>query len=149
MRVLLSATNQADRYIGRLPLQPLPVGLAYVAAHLDTARHSLPGLDLMCAADAIQDTVTAVQHFQPDVIGLALRNLDNQSYLLAWPGVSRPGHTVVRQEHFPTQFQMPPHLDLLDLQHYNKAGFGIGVVNKLAPYSYAPADGQGQGGSAD
>jgi len=220
MRVLLIATNQADRYMDRMTVRPLPVGLAYVAAHIDTARHSLQVLDLMFAEDAIQDTVTVVQHVQPDVIGLSLRNLDNQSYLhpvwhlptvrdlighlravstativcggpafsilpaacfdylapdlglagdaatsfgqlvecLAAGGVYTDlpglvyrdqGHTVVREELFTTQFQTPPRLDLLDLQRYDKAGFGIGVVNKLAQYYYATADGKGQSSSAD
>ena len=35
----------------------------------------------MFSADALQDATAAVRHFQPDVIGLSLRNLDNQSAL--------------------------------------------------------------------
>ena len=215
MRVLLIATNQADRYMDRMTVRPVPVGLAYVAAHIDTARHALQVLDLMFSENAIQDSATAVQHFQPDVIGLSLRNLDNQSFLHpVWhlpavkdlighlravstativcggpafsilpsacfdyltpdlglagdaaasfgqlveclaartafgnlPGLvyRDGGNTVVREGHFTAQFQTPPRLDLLDLQRYDKAGFGIGVVNKLAPYYYATADGTGQ-----
>jgi hypothetical protein len=49
MRVLLIATNQADRYLDHMTVRPLPVGLAYVAAHIDPARHSLQVLDLMFA----------------------------------------------------------------------------------------------------
>jgi hypothetical protein len=81
MRVLLIATNQADRYMDRMVVRPIPVGLAYVAAHLDTTRHTLQVLDLMFSEDAIQDATAAVQQFQPEVIGLSLRNLDNQSAL--------------------------------------------------------------------
>ena len=49
---------------------------------------------------------------------------------------------MVQEAHFTEHFQTPPRLDLLDLQRYDKAGFGIGVVNKLAPYYYATEDGQ-------
>ena len=220
MRVLLIATNQADRYMDRMTVRPAPVGLAYVAAHIDTARHALQVLDLMFAENAVQDATTAVHNFRPDVIGLSLRNLDNQSYLHpVWhlpavkdlighlraastativcggpafsilpsacfdyltpdlglagdaaasfgqlveclavrtafanlPGLvyRDGGNTVVRERRFTEQFQTPPRLDLLDLQRYNKAGFGIGVVNKLAPYYYATADGKGQRSSPD
>jgi radical SAM superfamily enzyme YgiQ (UPF0313 family) len=215
MRVLLIATNQADRYMDRMAVRPVPVGLAYVAAHIDTARHTLRVLDLMFSKDARQDATEAVQRFQPEVIGLSLRNLDNQSYLNpVWhlpavralidhlrsvcsativcggpafsilpaacfeyvapdlglagdatasfaqlvdcldrgvpytdlPGLvfSASGQTVVREGHFTEHFQTPPRLDLLDLRRYDKAGFGIGVVHKLAPYYYATTDGQGQ-----
>lgn len=220
MRVLLIATNQADRYMDRMTVRPLPVGLAYVAAHIDTARHPLQVLDLMFAEDAAQEATAAAQRFQPDIIGLSLRNLDNQSSLNpVWhlpavkdlighlravrpapivcggpafsilpaacfdylapdlglagdaaasfaqlvdrldagvpytdlPGLvySDQGRTVVREGHFTTQFHTPPRLDLLDLRRYDKAGFGIGVVNKLAPYYYATADGKAQSSGAD
>jgi radical SAM superfamily enzyme YgiQ (UPF0313 family) len=203
-----------------MTVRPVPIGLAYVAAHIDTSRHTLQVLDLMFAEKAILDSVTAVHHFQPDVIGLSLRNLDNQSYLHpVWhlpavkelighlramspativcggpafsilpaacfdyltPDLGLAGHavasfgelveclaartafgnlpgliyrdganTVVREELFTTQFHTPPRLDLLDLPRYKKAGFGIGVVTKLAPYYYATADGPGQRSSAD
>src|SRR5262245_60351824 len=81
MRVLLIATNQADRYMDRMAVRPVPVGLAYVAAHLNPARHHLQVLDLMFSTDPIRDATAAVRQFQPEVIGLSLRNLDNQSYL--------------------------------------------------------------------
>ena len=213
MRVLLIATNQADRYMDRMTVRPVPVGLAYVAAHLDTTRHTLQVVDLMFSEDAVRDATATVRHFQPDVIGLSLRNLDNQSALntvwhipavrdliehlrlvstatvvcggpafsilpaacfeylepdlglagdatasfaqlvdcldsgtpyTALPGLvyRENGRTVVQETHFTEHFQTPPRLDLLDLQRYDKAGFGIGVVNKLAPYYYATGNEQ-------
>jgi radical SAM superfamily enzyme YgiQ (UPF0313 family) len=197
----------------RMTVRPVPVGLAYVAAHLDTTRHTLQVIDLMFSEDAVRDVTAAVQHFQPDVIGLSLRNLDNQSALnTVWhipvvrdlieqlrlvstatvvcggpafsilpaacfeyltpdlglagdatasfaqlvdcldnglpyrtlPGLvyREDGCTVVQEAHFTEHFQTPPRLDLLDLQRYDKAGFGIGVVNKLAPYYYATGNEQ-------
>lgn len=215
MKVLLIATNQAGRYMDRMAVRPLPVGLAYVAAHIDAASHPLQVLDLMFSEDAHTDVTQAVQRFQPEVIGLSLRNLDNQSYLNPlWhlpavralidhlrslsrativcggpafsilpeacfaylcpdlgvagdaaesfarlvdclaqdePYTDMPGvvyrnraHIVVNPEQFTTDFHVSPRLDLLDIRRYDKAGFGIGVVNKLAQYYYATADGKGQ-----
>lgn len=211
MRVLLIATNQADRYMDRMAVRPLPVGLAYIAAHLSDTRHDLRVLDLMFAEDMVAETLKVVTDFQPEVIGLSIRNLDNQSYLnTVWhlpgirtlikqlqaasearivcggPGFSvlpqacfdylapdlglagdaaesfaelidcldqgasplhlpgivyhAQGQTVVRESRFTEHFQTPPRLDLLDLQRYDRAGFGIGVISKLAPYYYATAE---------
>ena len=56
MRVLLIATNQADRYMDRMAVRPLPVGLAYVAAYIDEARYHLEILDLMFAEDGVTAT---------------------------------------------------------------------------------------------
>ena len=216
MKVLLIATNQAGRYMDRMAVRPLPVGLAYVAAHIDEASHPLQVLDLMFSEDAHTDVTQAVQRFQPEVIGLSLRNLDNQSYLNpVWhlptvraliehlrslspativcggpafsilpeacfaylspdlgiagdaaesfahlverlaqgescsdlPGVvyRSHGHIVVNPEQFTTDFHVAPRLDLLNIRRYDKAGFGIGVINKLAQYYYATADDKGQG----
>lgn len=211
MRVLLIATNQADRYMGHMTVRPLPVGLAYVAAHISETRHTLHVLDWMFAEDAPAQTLAIVQRFRPEVIGLSIRNLDNQSYLNPlWhlpairdvmhqirsvspapivcggpafsvlpvacfeylkpdlglagdaaesfaqlvdrldrgePCTDLPGivygeqdRTVVQEPQFTAHFHTPPRLDLLDLQRYDKAGFGIGVITKLAPYFYATTE---------
>ena len=47
MRVLLIATNRHHRLMSRMDARPLPIGLAYVAGHLDRNRHTLQVLDLM------------------------------------------------------------------------------------------------------
>ena len=80
MRVLLIATNQADRFMDRMVVRPAPIGLAYLAAAVDEERHTLKALDLMFADDAETAVVDAVTDFQPDLIGLSIRNLDNQSF---------------------------------------------------------------------
>ena len=41
MRVLLIATNRNNRYQSRLNAQPMPIGLAYIAGHLDHERHEV------------------------------------------------------------------------------------------------------------
>ena len=81
MRILMIATNRHDRLTGRMDARPLPIGLAYVAGHLDLERHTLKVLDLMFSADYLADTESAVREFKPDLIGVSIRNLDNQSYL--------------------------------------------------------------------
>lgn len=81
MKVLLVATNQADRFMDRMVVRPVPIGLAYLAASVDEERHTLRVLDLMFADDAISEVAAAVSEFQPDLIGLSIRNLDNQSSL--------------------------------------------------------------------
>lgn len=80
MKALLVATNQADRFMDRMVVRPVPIGLAYLAAAIDETRHQLRTLDLMFADDAEAEVAAAVRDFQPDLIGLSIRNLDNQSY---------------------------------------------------------------------
>ncbi len=81
MRVLLIATNRHGRYMSRLEARPLPIGLAYVAGHLDPDRHTTKVLDLMFSDDYLADVEATVKEFQPDLVGLSIRNLDNGSYL--------------------------------------------------------------------
>jgi len=81
MRVLLIATNRHHRLMSRMEARPLPIGLAYVAGHLDPDRHTLKVLDLMFSEDYLADVTSAVKEFRPDLIGLSIRNLDNQSYV--------------------------------------------------------------------
>ena len=81
MRILLIATNRHNRLVSRMNAQPLPIGMAYVAGHLDPDRHQLKVLDLMFSDDYLADVEAAVHEFQPELVGLSLRNLSNHSYL--------------------------------------------------------------------
>ena len=82
MRILLIATNRHNRLQSRMNAQPLPNGLAYVAGHLDSDRHTLKVLDLMFAGDDyLSDVEDAVREFSPQLVGISLRNLSNHSYL--------------------------------------------------------------------
>ncbi|MBI3325155.1 MAG: cobalamin B12-binding domain-containing protein [Nitrospinae bacterium] len=82
MRILLLATNRHDRLMSRMHAQPLPIGLAYVAGHVDQHRHTLKVLDLMFAGDDyLSEVETTVRAFQPDLVGISIRNLSNHSYL--------------------------------------------------------------------
>ncbi|SUZ95411.1 uncharacterized protein METZ01_LOCUS48265, partial [marine metagenome] len=81
MKVLLIATNRHGRYMSNFQAQPLPLGLAYIAGYLDPEQHSTKMLDLMFADDYLGDVESAVKEFQPDLVGLSIRNLDNGSNL--------------------------------------------------------------------
>ncbi len=81
MRILLVATNQTDRYMDRMAVRPLPIGLAYIAAAVDEDRHDLRLIDLMFSEDGAADAEAAAREFQPDLVGLSIRNLDNHSSL--------------------------------------------------------------------
>ena len=80
MKILLVATNQTDRFMNRMVVRPVPIGLAYIAAAVDEDRHQMRVLDLMFSDDGPRDVQEAVNDFQPDLVGLSIRNLDNQSY---------------------------------------------------------------------
>ena len=81
MRILLIATNRQSRLLSRMEARPLPIGLAYVAGQLDLDRHTLKVLDLMFANDYLEEAERVVNEFSPELIGVSIRNLDNQSYL--------------------------------------------------------------------
>ncbi|MDE0824749.1 MAG: cobalamin B12-binding domain-containing protein, partial [Dehalococcoidia bacterium] len=81
MRILLIATNRHGRYMNNIQAQPLPLGLAYIAGYLDPVKHDTKMLDLMFADDYLGEVKQSVQEFQPDMVGLSIRNLDNGSNL--------------------------------------------------------------------
>jgi len=81
MRILLIATNRQQRLMGRMNAQPAPIGLAYIAGYLDPDRHEVKVLDLMFSDHFLAETESAVREFQPDLVGISLRNLDNVSYI--------------------------------------------------------------------
>ena len=81
MKILLIATNRHNRLMSRMDARPLPIGMAYIAGHLDPERHQLKVLDLMFSDDYLADVETTVADFHPDLVGISLRNLSNHSYL--------------------------------------------------------------------
>ena len=81
MRVLLIATNRHDKLQSRLNAQPMPIGLAYIAGHLDHERHEVKVLDLMFSDDHLADLEATVKEFQPQMVGMSVRNLSNHSYM--------------------------------------------------------------------
>ena len=71
-RVLLVSTNRE-----RQPYPVVPNGLACVASALDAAGHRVRFLDLCFVSDPVASARLAVTEFEPDVIGVSVRNIDN------------------------------------------------------------------------
>ena len=75
MKVLLISPN-----VETLPDPVFPIGLAYIAAALARNGFQCQVLDLCFEKDYEAAVESSVTSFQPDVIGLSLRNIDNVSY---------------------------------------------------------------------
>ena len=71
MRILLIATNRHQRLMSRMNARPVPIGLAYIAGHLDPDQHELKVLDLMFSEDYLAETERTVKEFQPDLVGIS------------------------------------------------------------------------------
>ena len=55
----------------------MPIGACIVAHAAERAGHTVHLLDLMLTQDTLHDIESAVTAFQPDVVGLSVRNIDN------------------------------------------------------------------------
>jgi radical SAM superfamily enzyme YgiQ (UPF0313 family) len=74
MRVLLISANTE-----RTNILPLPLGLALVAAAGRRAGHDAILLDLMFEKDTPAAIRDCIQEFHPEVIGISVRNIDDQN----------------------------------------------------------------------
>src|SRR3990172_243409 len=75
MRILLVSVNRE-----KMPYPVFPLGLAYLARGLREGNHPIEGLDLCFSPDVLVDLKESLERFQPELIGLSLRNLDNLTY---------------------------------------------------------------------
>jgi radical SAM superfamily enzyme YgiQ (UPF0313 family) len=60
-------------------MTPLPLGLACVAGAAENAGHNVRLLTLGTEADYENDIRRAIERFSPDVLGLSVRNIDDQN----------------------------------------------------------------------
>lgn len=74
MRVLLISANTEQ-----VNIPPLPLGLDCVARAARNAGHDVELLDLMSRGDIRSAVAHAHDAFHPDVIGISVRNIDDQS----------------------------------------------------------------------
>jgi radical SAM superfamily enzyme YgiQ (UPF0313 family) len=74
MRVLLISANRS-----KVNMPTVPLGLACVAAAAQEAGHTVELLDLMEAEEASSALADTVSLFQPEVIGISIRNIDDQN----------------------------------------------------------------------
>jgi radical SAM superfamily enzyme YgiQ (UPF0313 family) len=73
MKVLLVSANTE-----RLNMVTIPVGLGLVCAATRAAGHEVSFLDLLRETDPILAVQDAIGVFRPDVIGISVRNIDDQ-----------------------------------------------------------------------
>lgn len=73
MKVLLVSANTE---LINMPV--LPLGMACVAKAAETAGHEVSQINLMSEPDAINGLRDRIQEFQPDIIGISVRNIDDQ-----------------------------------------------------------------------
>ena len=74
MKVLFVSPNTE-----RINMPALPLGLALVAAATRRSGHATRFLDLLTATDALVAVRQSIGEFQPEVIALSIRNVDDQS----------------------------------------------------------------------
>ncbi len=72
MRVLVVNTNRCTQ-----PLAVMPFGACLAAQAAQRAGHETKLLDLMFAADPAAAVAAELAAFKPDVVGLSIRNIDN------------------------------------------------------------------------
>jgi len=75
MRVLLIHANREF-----FPMYAAPLGMAYLAAALQKEEHDVKILDLALSKDFKKDISRAVDRFNPEVIGISIRNIDIATY---------------------------------------------------------------------
>jgi radical SAM superfamily enzyme YgiQ (UPF0313 family) len=75
MKILLISVNRE-----KMPSPVFPLGLAYIAKTLREEGHSIEVIDLYFSKDISIGLKNTIHRFQPDLIGLSLRNLDNLTY---------------------------------------------------------------------
>jgi len=76
VRILFVSTNRL-----KTVMPPMPLGLASVIAQIDESRHQLQVLDLMFEEQPEAELQTRLSSFDPDLIAISIRNVDNQSAL--------------------------------------------------------------------
>ncbi len=89
MRVLLVSANREH-----LPDPIFPLGLAYIAAAVRDAGHEIDVADLCFGHRPLKNLCSQVIRFQPEVIGLSLRNVDNAAYPLTIDYLARHREVV-------------------------------------------------------
>jgi radical SAM superfamily enzyme YgiQ (UPF0313 family) len=121
MRLLFVSSNRLKRV-----MPPMPLGLASVIGQLDESKHDIRVLDLMFSDQPHADTQSTLSDFDPDVVAISIRNLDNQSYLR-------------------TEYLLPAEKDLVEMcRRHSDASIAIGgpafTVSPIAIFEYLQPD---------
>lgn len=73
MNVLLISANTEQ-----INMPVLPLGLAFVARAAEDAGHEVSQINLMAEPEALSALAARIQLVQPDIIGISVRNIDDQ-----------------------------------------------------------------------
>ncbi|MFH0917703.1 MAG: lipid biosynthesis B12-binding/radical SAM protein [Candidatus Omnitrophota bacterium] len=76
MKVFLISSNVANT-----PYSVYPLGLSMIAASLKNAGHPVQQFDFLAAGRSIEKLTGAIQEFEPEIIGISIRNIDNVNLL--------------------------------------------------------------------
>ena len=74
MKVLLISANTEQ-----INMPVLPLGLACVAAAIDKQGHTVKLLNLMMQTDTQKAVYGTIADYNPDLIGISVRNIDDQN----------------------------------------------------------------------
>ncbi len=72
MKILLISANPEIE-----PYKIMPLGLAYIAAPLEQSGHDVKIIDPFTEGDYLANVRKSIEHFEPEVIGVSVRNIDN------------------------------------------------------------------------
>lgn len=76
MKVLLISANTEQ-----INMPVLPLGMAFVARAAEDAGHEVSQINLMAEPEALKTLAERIQQVQPDIIGISVRNIDDQNSL--------------------------------------------------------------------
>ncbi len=74
MKVLIISTNRC-----RQPIPVIPYGASIVAQSVSDSGHDVDLLDLTFDDNALDSSIKKIIDFQPDVLGISIRNIDNNN----------------------------------------------------------------------
>jgi radical SAM superfamily enzyme YgiQ (UPF0313 family) len=74
MKVLLISANRTE-----INMRTMPLGLAFVAEAVRRQGHPVKMLDLVRVEDVKASLARSIGEFRPDVIGISIRNIDDQT----------------------------------------------------------------------
>lgn len=74
MKVLLISANTE-----MINMPVLPLGMAFVARAVEDTGHKVSQINLMAELEALKSLEEQIHNFQPDVIGISVRNIDDQA----------------------------------------------------------------------
>ena len=76
MKVFLISSN-----IASTPYSVYPLGLSMIAASLKNAGHNVRQFDFLASGRSVETLTNAIKDFQPEIIGISIRNIDNVNLL--------------------------------------------------------------------